>query len=522
MHSLALAGFFAALSITHAAVAAYCLFTHLRHRDERELLFFGLLNVALCVFDAGYSLAYVDARDLIASLELAEAARIAAAVFLSHYVLVYARAKKPRWALAALYGAGVLLMIAASRGALFRPIVSPRPAVTIFGLTLDDVTAPASPLGHLVALFWLGSVLFALVALARALARGRREGLALAGVVFFGATAIFDAGRRMGWVVGPPLGPFGAAAFVLGVMMTLLSRFAALRRQLEARAAELKTRARVLSRAYEELRAAQDVIVRKEQLAAVGELSAVIAHEVRNPLAIISNAVATLRRRDVAAADRETLLQILDEESSRLNRIVSDLLRFARPITIDPQPVPLRELAERALALAQGKPAITVELRESEPVGRVMGDASLLRQVFDNLVSNAVQAMPEGGALLISLAQAELEGARGVEVEVKDSGEGMDTQIRQRALDPFFTTRPSGTGLGLAIVARIIDAHGGRLTIESEPGVGTTMRVFLPFSGQPAERRSRVSEAVERRSSLPSLPPSLREAMAKERSRHDP
>jgi len=305
-------------------------------------------------------------------------------------------------------------------------------------------------------------------------------------------------------------------------MMTLLSRFAALRRQLEARAAELKTRARVLSRAYEELRAAQDVIVRKEQLAAVGELSAVIAHEVRNPLAIISNAVATLRRRDVAAADRETLLQILDEESSRLNRIVSDLLRFARPITIDPQPVPLRELAERALALAQGKPAITVELRESEPVGRVMGDASLLRQVFDNLVSNAVQAMPEGGALLISLAQAELEGARGVEVEVKDSGEGMDTQIRQRALDPFFTTRPSGTGLGLAIVARIIDAHGGRLTIESEPGVGTTMRVFLPFSGQPAERRSRVSEAVERRSSLPSLPPSLREAMAKERSRHDP
>ena len=153
--------------------------------------------------------------------------------------------------------------------------------------------------------------------------------------------------------------------------MTLLARFADLRSQLEARAGELKDRARALARSYEELRAAQDELVRKEQLAAVGELSAVVAHEVRNPLAIISNAVATLRRSGVAEEDRATLLGILDEETTRLNRLVGDLLRYARPIDLDRQHVsPARAgRAGPGARRGQGRPRRGARRAASRPSG---------------------------------------------------------------------------------------------------------------------------------------------------------
>jgi signal transduction histidine kinase len=112
--------------------------------------------------------------------------------------------------------------------------------------------------------------------------------------------------------------------------------------------------------------------------------------------------------------------------------------------------------------------------------GRLWGDANLLRQVFDNLIDNAVQAMSAGGRLTIRVRTWNREGADGLGVDIIDTGEGMDTQVRSRALDPFFTTRPSGTGLGLAIVDRIIEAHGGALDIDSRAGEGTTVTVFLP------------------------------------------
>jgi signal transduction histidine kinase len=297
-------------------------------------------------------------------------------------------------------------------------------------------------------------------------------------------------------------------------MMTLLSRFTALRAELEARTRELKDRSRALARSYEELRAAQDELVRKEQLAAVGELSAVVAHEVRNPLAIISNAVATLRRAGIADEDRATLLGILEEETSRLNRLVGDLLRYARPVNIERQLISLRELVERSLTLARDRVDLVVDLQEPEPVEKIWGDPNLLRQVTGNLIDNAVQAMSGGGTLTVSLVRLEHEGVRGVELQIQDTGEGMDTQVRARALDPFFTTRPAGTGLGLAIVARIVDAHGGALRIRSKVGAGTVMHVFLPLTGEPQRRRvAGASDHPERRSSEPPMPAELKKAL---------
>jgi signal transduction histidine kinase len=107
-------------------------------------------------------------------------------------------------------------------------------------------------------------------------------------------------------------------------------------------------------------------------------------------------------------------------------------------------------------------------------------DPGLMRQVLDNLIGNAVQAMQEEGTLLIRVTCGEQDGRRGAYVEIQDDGEGMDTQIRIQATTPFFTTRPSGTGLGLAIVDRIVEAHGGTMVIDSRLGAGTTVRLFLP------------------------------------------
>jgi signal transduction histidine kinase len=530
VHPFAIAGFLTALAAAHATVAVYSLVLYGRPiqppydggpapeppaRPEHELVAFGLLNLALVALDGGLAQAYAlalneQAPGLGAALRVAEVGRVGAVAFLLHFILQYARAPLPRALIVTLYSVSALLSAA---GALSQLGEGGRGEVQILGAAIPYRSSPATVLGALVATFTVTVAGWALVILGRAFLRGRREAMGLLGLTLLIAMVIWDALCSLGWAVGPPLASFGYTAFVNGVMMTLLARFTALRGQLEGRALELKDRAQELSRAYAELRAAQDKLVRKEQLAAVGELSAVVAHEVRNPLAIISNAVATLRRSGVGEQDRGTLLGILDEESSRLNRLVGDLLRYARPVNLERQLVSLRELVERGMALAQGKLHLDAELVEPEPTEKIWADANLIRQVIENLIDNAIQAMQSGGVLTVTLVNLDLAGAPGVEIQIQDTGEGMDTHVRSRALDPFFTTRPSGTGLGLAIVARIVDAHGGVLRIRSKSGAGTVMHVFLPRSAE-GPQRARASEP-EPPSSEPPLTAELRRAIGR-------
>ena len=218
----------------------------------------------------------------------------------------------------------------------------------------------------------------------------------------------------------------------------------------------------------------------KNQLAAVGELAAAIAHEVRNPLAIIMNAAAGLRRPTLQSEDRSTLLGILDEETARLNRLVTDLLRYARPVIIKRSSVSVVELVRRVQGRLDDSNVLSVEIPEEPDLRVVQADTNLLRLVFDNLVSNAFQAMPEGGTVKIAVSGEEVESARFVRIDIVDHGHGMDELVLARAVDPFYTTRPSGTGLGLPIVQRIVEAHGGRIEIDSAPGYGTKVSMFLP------------------------------------------
>ncbi|MBL0695136.1 ATP-binding protein [Comamonas sp. JC664] len=240
-----------------------------------------------------------------------------------------------------------------------------------------------------------------------------------------------------------------------------------------------------LQASYVELARTQAQLVRRERLAALGELSAVVAHEVRNPLGAIFNSVASLRRIVGPDSAAVPLLDIVGEESDRLNRIVADLLTFARPPAPHPYAVPLSPLVEDAVrgALAEAPGQVSVEMDLADDVPSVTVDERMMRQAFLNLAINAVQAMPQGGRLRASVRRA--SGTPEVEVQFADSGPGISPDVRARIFEPFFTTKAKGTGLGLAVVKRIIESHQGRVAMDSQPGQGTTFRLYLPLDTPP-------------------------------------
>lgn len=234
-----------------------------------------------------------------------------------------------------------------------------------------------------------------------------------------------------------------------------------------------------------ELRETQERLVERERLAALGEVAAVVAHEVRNPLAVIFNAVGSLRRHAGPAPEAARLLDMVREEADRLNQIVSDLLDFARPVALQRCPTALGPIAEgaveAALARAQaaqhaGAVAVTVDAPPELPLAFV--DARHVRQALLNLCLNALEAMPDGGALTVTLRDVPERGR--VAVEVRDTGPGVPEAARARLFQPFFTTRSMGTGLGLAVVKRVVEAHDGEVIVRDAPGGGASFTIELP------------------------------------------
>jgi two-component system sensor histidine kinase PilS (NtrC family) len=247
---------------------------------------------------------------------------------------------------------------------------------------------------------------------------------------------------------------------------------------------------------------------RTERLAAIGQLSAAIAHEIRNPLAAISGSIQMLRSGSRSAADEDQvrLMEIVLRETERLNGLITDFLQYARPAPPKLERVALeplvRDLVEMFETARSGAAPLTV--RVAIPVGlAVQADASQLRQLLWNLCLNAAQAMPSGGRLSIEASPArvagttaqgrssgdrngaEEEGVPYVELAVIDTGVGIPPEALDRVFDPFFTTRREGSGLGLATVHRIVEAHGGSLRVESAPGMGTTFRLRWPQGQEP-------------------------------------
>ena len=230
---------------------------------------------------------------------------------------------------------------------------------------------------------------------------------------------------------------------------------------------------------------------RAERLEAVAELSASLAHEIKNPLASIRSAVEQLARSPRTTPDERTLAELIVRESDRLSRLLSEFLDFARVRVARVQPVDLAAVARGAASLAAAHPDkpndVDVVCVGANDGFVVDGDEDLLHRAVFNLALNAVQASPNGGRVRVELAPLSMDQVPagvsfdlgGVALRVSDDGPGIPAEIRDRLFDPFFTTKPGGSGLGLSIVHRAIEAHAGFVFVDSDDR-GTRVTVLLP------------------------------------------
>jgi signal transduction histidine kinase len=237
----------------------------------------------------------------------------------------------------------------------------------------------------------------------------------------------------------------------------------------------------ILERRQEEQRDLEAQLHQTERLAALGEMTAGVAHEVRNPLGIISSTAELLEERLARYEPKNRLAQIIVAESNRLNEKVTEFLDFARPRTPNLRPCDVEGVLNRGLELLQPeieRLGITVT-RQYQLNGRPQpADPDLLHQAFLNILLNAIQALPQGGRLTVSTRPG--PQGRGGEISFEDNGEGIDPETLKKIFNPFFTTKEKGSGLGLPIVKSIIESHQGSIKIDSTLGEGTVVTISLP------------------------------------------
>ena len=275
--------------------------------------------------------------------------------------------------------------------------------------------------------------------------------------------------------------------FFLAAM--LVNRFVMDNRRQVQRYRELSER---LEETNRQLQRAEADARRSERLAALGQLSAGLAHEIRNPLGVIKGSAEMLQQKlqgtEPLAGE---LAGYISAEVNRLNALVARFLDFARPAHLDLHPQRVCELIDRSLesVLAQSPDSKVRVERHYSPVPEILADEHLCERIFVNLIQNAFQAMdnsPDGReeVLMIAVAPETSGGRDGVSVLIEDSGPGVPPEAREQIFNPFFTTKKDGVGLGLAIVAKIVDDHRGSIKLENDSKPGARFRIFLPAAPQ--------------------------------------
>ena len=259
-----------------------------------------------------------------------------------------------------------------------------------------------------------------------------------------------------------------------------------------------------IKEAYAKLKETQNQLIQAEKLSAIGQLASGVAHEVRNPLGIILQGINYLETKIPAKGeDISKTLTMLKDSVERADKIINDLLNFSRPASLDLQPEDVNSILEVSLSLLKARfkfDNIETIIKTKKDIPMVLADKNKLEQVFINILLNAVQAMPEGGKIVIRSYDKQLEkikngigrrgedhfqiGERAVIVEIEDTGIGIPEENLNKVFDPFFTTkRPGGgSGLGLSVTRNIIDMHKGLIDIESQPGKGTKVIVTLKIA----------------------------------------
>jgi two-component system NtrC family sensor kinase len=233
------------------------------------------------------------------------------------------------------------------------------------------------------------------------------------------------------------------------------------------------------------LQTMQGQLIQSEKLAAVGQLTAGIVHDVKNPLAVIKGLAEVLQDDATITDETRHELQVIRESAEKANRIVSDLLKFARQSQPEMESHDLRETVEASIRLTtylirEARIQLVKEIPEQMLL--VAYDPQQIEQVLINLIHNAIQAMPNRGTLKVCLEQVDGSAA----VAIQDTGTGISPENLKRIFDPFFTTKPEGvgTGLGLSVSYGIIANHKGRIEVESEEGKGTKFTIYLPVERQ--------------------------------------
>ncbi len=264
--------------------------------------------------------------------------------------------------------------------------------------------------------------------------------------------------------------------FLVGLVTGTLSDRERRRRE------ELQRTAEELKKVYRELQDSLEHIKRADRLSAIGQLSAGLAHEIRNPLGSIEGAANILGDPQTSDDLKREFLGIIRKETRRVNALLTDLLGFARPRKPERRPTDLRALVDSVVALVSHTAEQSgIGIRKLAPpsLPPVEIDPEQMKQVVLNLAINAIQAMPAGGTLEIRI---ERTGA-GVMLSIRDEGQGVPADDLDRIFDPFFTTKEHGTGLGLSVAHQIVTQHGGGIDASRNPDKGMTFRVVLPLDG---------------------------------------
>lgn len=233
-----------------------------------------------------------------------------------------------------------------------------------------------------------------------------------------------------------------------------------------------------------ELKAATNELVKSERLAAIGQMASIISHEIRNPLAVISNATRLIKML-VTSPDPKLVKQfgIIEAEIKQANSIISEVLGYARTRELILTTIDLNSYLREILLSYPFIPGIKLEDRLDPETVRIKVDAEEIKQAIRNVVSNAVEAMPGGGKLTVGTKV----GRRMVCIFVADEGPGLSEEVRRKMFSPFFTTKARGTGLGLAVVGKAVSRHKGKLFINSAPGKGTCFQIYLKIYRKPGD-----------------------------------